>query len=846
MLTVTLRGLRSHKRRLVSTVLAVLLGVGFMAGSLIFTDTMRASISGVFSDAERGTDALVRGPETIEGYTGTLRAPVDDALVEQIAAAPGVAGVAPRVEGYAQVLDADGKAVDDVGAGAAPAGAAWTDVTALNPFELVDGRGPASAGEVVIDRSLADEVGLAPGDGTTVLTASGPVDVEVVGVATFGDADNRAGNRTVLFTLEAAQELLGRAGTVDSIAVEAAEGVGQANLAREVGGALGGDTEVITGEALTIENGDRSNGDVDFFGTFMQVFAVIALLVGAFIINNTFAILIAQRTKELALLRAIGASTKQVRRSVALEALVVGVIASGMGLLVGIGVAQGIKSLWSSFGIALPEGPLVVSPTSLLLAFVVGVVVTVGSALLPARRAAKVAPVAAMRDVAVERTRPSKRRIGLGLVLTAGSVLAVLFGITNGTVPLVLGGALAGFFGVATLSPVLARPVMAVLAVALPRLTGIRGLLAKENARRNPKRTAATASALMIGVALVGAITVFAASGKWSVTHSFDEEFRGDLVVDTGAWMYGGVSPDLAEELAASEHVAAAVPQQLTQAKVGEGVTELSGWPAATVEQAFDLGVSAGSLADMGENGLAVGAKHAKDKGYEIGTEVPISFTSGVEKMFVVRALFDHPDWVWPVWIDRAAFAAAEPSALDNGIYVRAAEGADASALRSSVDSITAAYGNAEVRDRAQMREEIASEFNAMLGFVYALLALAILIALVGIANTVSLSVIERTRELGLLRAVGMSRGHLRAMVRWEAALVAVYGTVLGLGIGLFLGWSLVFAIKESGIETARMVVPFGQLALIVAIAGSCGVLAALLPARRAARLDILDAVATT
>ena len=846
MLTLTLRGLRSHKRRLVGTVLAVLLGVGFMAGSLIFTDTMQASFSGVYADAERDTDALVRGPETIESYTGTLRAPVDEALVERVADASGVAGVAPRVEGYAQVLDADGEVVDDVSSGAAPAGAAWTDVAALNPFELVDGRGPASGDEVVVDRSLADEVGLAPGDRTTVLTASGPVDVDVVGVATFGNADNRAGNRTVLFTLDAAQELLGRVGTVDSIAVEAADGVSQADLARDVGAALSGDTEVITGAALTEENSNRSNGDVDFFGTFMQVFAVIALLVGAFIINNTFAILIAQRTKELALLRAIGASTKQVRRSVALEALVVGVVASGAGLLVGIGVAQGIKSLWSSFGITLPDGPLVIAPTSLLLAFGVGVIVTVGSALLPARRAARVPPVAAMRDVTVERTRPSKRRIGLGLVLTVGSVLAVLLGITNGTVPLVLGGALAGFFGVATLSPVLARPVMSVLAVALPRLTGIRGLLAKENARRNPKRTAATASALMIGVALVGAITVFAASGKWSVTHSFDEEFRGDLVVDTGAWTYGGVSGDLADELAAAEHVGTAVPKRFTQAKVGESVSELSAWPADTVEQAFDLGVSAGSLADMGEDGLAVGARHAEDKGYEIGTEVPVVFATGVERTFVVRALFDHPDWTGQFWIDRAALATAEPASLDTSIYIRGEEGSDASALRSSVDAVAAAYGNTEVRDRGEMRSLIASEFNAMLGFVYALLALAILIALVGIANTVSLSVIERTRELGLLRAVGMSRGHMRAMVRWEAALVAVYGTVLGLGIGLFLGWSLVFAIKESGIETARTVVPFGQLALIVAIAGSCGVLAALLPARRAARLDVLEAVATT
>ena len=846
MVGLTLRGIAAHKRRLVGTVLAVLLGVAFMAGSLVFTDTMRATLSGVFANAERGTDALVRGPATIEGFNGTAHAPVDDALVDRVAGLPGVAAVAPRVEGFAQVVDGDGEPVDDVSSGAVPAGAAWTDETSLNPFALVEGRGPRGDDEVVVDRSLADEVGLAPGDRTTVLTAAGPEAVEVVGVVTFGDADNRAGNRTVLFTVSTAQRLLGREGTVDSIAVKAADGVSQREVATAVRSELGSEVEALTGAALAEENASRKNEDVDFFGVFMNVFAGIALLVGAFIINNTFAILVAQRSKELALLRAIGASRKQVRRSVALEATTVGVLASALGLAAGVGVAVGIKSLWQSFGITLPDGPLVVSARSLLLAFGVGVVVTVGSALLPARRAARVAPVAAMRDVAVEATRPSRMRIALGLLLTAGSAAAVVGGITSGTVQLVLLGALSGFLGVATLSPVLVHPVMRALALPLPRAAGVRGLLARENSVRNPKRTAATASALMIGVALVGAITVFAASGKWSISHSFDQEFRGDLVLETGAWVYGGASPALAAELAEADGVAAAVPRQFARAEVAGDVTDLAGWPAETVESVFDLGVSEGSLAAMGGDGLAVSARHAEGKGWTLGERVDIRFETGVSREFVVRALFDHPDWSGQLWVDRAAFSAALPAALDSTVYVAGEGGVSASALRGTVDAVAADHANVEVMNRAEMRQRVVDEFNSLLGFVYALLALAIVIALVGIANTVSLSVVERTRELGLLRAVGMSRGHLRGMVRWEAALVAVYGTLLGLGVGLFLGWSLVFAIKESGIETARTVVPFGQLAAIVAIAGSCGMLAALLPARRAARLDILDAVATT
>jgi putative ABC transport system permease protein len=451
-----------------------------------------------------------------------------------------------------------------------------------------------------------------------------------------------------------------------------------------------------------------------------------------------------------------------------------------------------------------------------------------------------------MRSVSIDTSGTSRRRIVIGLVLMALSAAGVVGGIASGQVPPVMLGALGGFLGVATIAPVLARPVVRATGVLLPRAFGVRGHLARENAARNPRRTAATASALMIGVALVGAITVFVNSAKSSITESFGKEFRGDLVLESGAWQYGGLSPALSEDLASRPEVGAVAGKQFAQAQVGDSVTDLSGWPAASVEKVFDLGVTAGSVSELGADGIAVATAYAEDNGWTVGSTVPVIFGTGATEKFTVRAVFDKPDWVGKVWVDRAAFSAAVPGSLDASVYVAAADGVSATELEAAVGEVGTAYATADLLDRVAMQERVVAEFNTVLGIVYALLALAIGIALLGIANTVALSVVERTRELGLLRAVGMSRAHLRSMIRWEAALFAVFGTLTGLVVGLALARAMVFAIANSGTaETTNFVVPVGQLLVIVAIAAAAGVLAALLPARRAAKLDVLEAIST-
>jgi putative ABC transport system permease protein len=841
-LLLTLRGLRAHKRRLLSTVLAVLLGVSFMTGSRVLTDTMEASLAGVLVQSEEGTDVLVRGEAPFDSQYAQLHAPLPIALVDELAALPEVAAAVPRLEGYAQVVRPDGEPAVDLASGAVPVGQAWSHDADLNPFVVVDGRAPTADDEVVLDRRTARDTGLSVGDRTTLLSRVEPRPVVVVGVATFGEADSRAGTSTVLLPAETAAEVLTEPGTVGAVALRAADGRTQTQLADAVQGLVPTGAEAVTGEVLAAENAAETNGDVEFFSMFLTVFAVVSLLVGAFIIHNTFAILVAQRVRELALVRALGASRKQVRRSVALEALVVGATASTAGVASGIGVAAGLQQLLSAAGLPLPEGALVVHASSLLVAFGAGVVVTIVSALLPARRAAKVPPVAAMRDVVLGRTSTSGRRVVFGSVLTGGGAAAVVGGILAGAVPPVMLGALAVLLGVAVLAPVVVRPAVRVLGAWLPAARGVRGQLARDNAVRNPRRSAATASALMVGVSLVAAITCFVASGKQSVAGSFDDEFRGDLAIDTGAWMAGGLSADLTAAVETAPEVQAVAARRYAKALLDGSISELAAW-SGDLPEVFDVEVEAGSL-ELGDDGIAVSGQLADDRGWALGDTVPVVFSGGEQRAMTVQALYARSDWIGPAFVDRSVFATAVPGALDTAVYVDLADGVDVASGRTALERLAEPYAGAAVRDRAELREASIAFFDTLLGIVYALLGLAVLIALLGIANTVSLSVVERTREIGMLRAVGAARSQVRSAVRWEAALISAFGGVVGLGVGLFLGWALVFAISQQ-VADASFVVPVGQLAVIGVVAAAAGVVAALLPARRAARLDVLGAVAS-
>jgi putative ABC transport system permease protein len=843
MFKVTLKGLAARKLRLLTTSLAVLLGVAFMTGTMVLTDTIGRTFDNLFADVYAGTDAVVRAESRLE-KDRDQRPRLDGSLVGAVSAVSGVAVAEGEVQGYAQLIGTDGKPIGDPDQGAPTLGAAWSVHPDLNPFRIAEGRAPAKAGEIVIDKKSADDGGLGVGDTVSVVTRTGRTDATIAGIARFGTADSPAGASFVLWTPEEAQRLVAEPGKFDSVAVLAEDGVSQERVRDAIAKALPAGFEVMTGAEMTAENQDDMKDALKFFGAFLMTFAVVALLVGSFIIANTFSIVVAQRTREMALLRAVGASRRQVLRSVLLEAAVLGVIASALGLVAGIGVAALLKALLAGFGIEVPSGPIAISANTVVTAFLVGFVVSVGAAYLPARRAARIAPVAAMRAVDVDDSGTSRRRMVIGGVVTGlgGAALSAgLYGSGSGRLPLIGLGALLTFLGVAILGPVLAKPVVRVLGAPLPSLRGTTGTLARANAARNPRRTASTAAALMIGVGLVGFITIFASSAKASIDQQLEKNFRGDFVLD-GGWN-SGVSPAVTDQIAALAEIEDVVRLRYVTVEIdGEG-RMLTATDPAVLAGLYDLDTETGSIADVGPGEIALHQDTADDRGLRVGDTIPVVFGETGRQELTLVATYGRRDVGGSYLIHLDTYAANVSTPVDSMVIIEKVDGVSAAQARSSVEAITDDYPTIQLQDRTEFRDAQASEINTMLGLIYALLGLAVLIALLGIANTLALSVFERTRELGLLRAVGMTRGQLRSAIRWEAVIIALFGAVLGLAVGIFFGWTMVKALQEQGFE--RFYVPVGQLAVVTLIAALAGVVAAILPARRAAKLDVLQAIAT-
>jgi putative ABC transport system permease protein len=850
MFTTALASLLAHKLRMLAVATAVLLGVAFMAGTLVLTDTVGRTFDNLFGDVYKNTDVVVRAHAAFEGplTVGAQRGRVDQAVLSAVRAVPGVREAQGTVFGYARIIAKDGHALGHPANGAPAIGGDWTASSRLNPYTLVAGSAPVAANDVVVDRKSARDGDLKVGSLTTVLVQGPPMKVRVSGILKFGTMDSPGGATVVLFRSDVAQRVIAAPGAFDQIAIAGEPGVSPRQLATRVKAVIPASAEAVTGAAVTKETQDAIAAAFSYFTTFMLVFAVIALLVGAFMIFNTFSITVAQRTRENGLLRALGATRRQVLAAVLAEALIIGVLASGAGLLLGVGVALGLKALLGVLGFDIATAGMVLSLKTILVSLIVGIAVTCAAALSPARKAGRVPPIAAMQAGGTSAaTSSSRRRLIVGTVLTAGGVATLLTGLFTsiGRPVSVVGlGALAVLFGVSVLGPTVARPLSRIIGSPLPRLRGVTGDLARENAMRNPRRTAATSAALMIGVALVGFITIFVASAKTSLNDTIDRAFTGDIVVNTGAGMFGGVDPSFATQLSKLPQVAAASGVRQSFALVAGDPAIVT---AADPKQAFqilDIQPLSGSPDLLAVDTIAVHKDTAARLKVHVGDVLPVVFKDTGAKSMRIAMIYGEIQPARSYFISMAAYDANFANRYDTMVFVKKAPNADAAAALQAVKNVAAAYPGVDVLDRSGFKADQSKPFNQMLTLVYALLALAILIALLGIANTLALSVFERTREIGLLRAVGMTRAQLRSSLRWESAIIALQGTALGLLIGLFFGWAMVRA--SSGMGITRFSVPLPSLGAIVVLAALAGMVAAVGPARRAAKLNVLRAIVST
>lgn len=840
--------LRAHKRRFVGTVCAVVLGVAFLGGTLVMSDTLRASFDTLFGNATSGTDAVVRSADVITtaGSVAGTREPVDTSLARTIERLDGVAAAEPNIQGAGQLVGKDG---DGVGGKGPPTLAGnWIADEELASYQLAEGRAPEASGEAVINRGAAEAGDLKIGD-RAVLRTPEPHPITIVGLATFGGED---GMGQVTFTgltrADAERFVTARPGQAASIQVRADSGISQQELVDRLERVLPRGIEAITGEESAEENLDQVSGTfLTLFTTLLLVFAGIALLVATFSIHNTFAIVVAQRTRESALLRALGAVRGQVMTGALIESAAVGLVASLIGLVAAIGLAAGLQALFPAVGFPFPTGDLVIEPLSLLLPLGVGVVVCVGSALLPALRAGRTAPLAALRETAVDHSAASRVRSGSGAALvTVGVALTVAATVADPpSIPLTAAGAVLTVAAFVVLGPLAASYAVRALGGPLRALRGVGGVLAGRNALRSPKRTAATATALMIGVSVVSLFTVFAASLKATLNDTVSRTFAGDVAVSVPAFGGGGagLSPGLAPALDALPEVDTALGLGRGVAKVDGAGREVTVTDPAALARVLDLGTTSGDLGGLGPRGIAVAADVADDHGWRVGSSIPLTFADGTRTPFTVRAVYAEADLAGDYLITRQAWAPHRGQDSDALVAVAFKDGVSTSAGKAAVERAAEDWGNPQVQTRDEWAESSAGGIDMMLTLVYALLALAVLIALLGIANTLTLAVHERTRELGLLRAVGQTRRQLRAMVRWESVLVAAFGTLGGLTLGGFLGWALVKTAVASGDGTFAL--PPQQLLVVALVGVVAGALAAVRPARRAAKLDVLRAIAT-
>jgi putative ABC transport system permease protein len=846
---VALKGLLGRKLRAVLTAVAIVLGVSMVSGTYVLTDTIKAAFNTVFTQVYKNTDVVITGKSAIGGSSDQVIPPsLPASLIPKIRALPDVALVEGGVGDQAQLVGKNGKVVGGHGAPALAFSVNPRGSQRFNPLELVQGHWPEGPQQIAIDQATASNKHFTLGDRIGVIARGPEQKFRIVGVVKFGGLNSLGGATMAIFDLPTAQHLFHKEGQVDSIGVAGKSGVPPDKLVGEIKPLLPPTAQVRTGQQEAHEAAKETNSFLDILKYFLLAFGFVALFVGIFVIANTLSITIAQRTRELATLRTLGATRRQVFWSVIVEAFVVGLLASLIGLLLGLGLAKGLNALFVSFGIDLPQVGLVLATRTIVVSLLVGVVVTVIAAAWPAFRATRVQPIAAVREGSV--LPPSRlARFGLAaaLVTIAVSLALMLIGFFASSVPtsqrlIGIGVGAVGFFvGVAMLTPKLVPPLVRVLGWPSARIGGAPGTLARSNARRNPGRTAWTAAAMMIGLALVTLVAVLAAGLKTTFESSVNELFNADYALTS----QNGFTPTST----ASERALKHVPHVQVVSGVRAGTGQVFGkriFVSAVepnVNRVMDIKWQVGgpqTPAQLGNDGVFTSKDYAKSHHLTAGSPVDLKTPAGDVLHLRLRGIFDPPKGGSPfgdVTMSAQRFDKTYPNPQNLYSFVNMQGGVTPENTKL-LERALAKFPDAKIQTKSQFVKNQERGVNLLLTMLYVLLSLSIIVSLFGIVNTLALTVFERTRELGMLRAIGMTRVQVRRMIRHESIVTALLGAALGIPVGIILA-----IMVGRAIEYPAFTIPWVTLVVFVVVAVIVGLIAAIFPAWRASRLNVLEAL---
>ncbi|HET6668033.1 MAG TPA: ABC transporter permease [Intrasporangium sp.] len=845
MLRLTWRNLVARKLRLLMSTLAIVLGIGFLAGVMTFSSGLNATFDNIIKGSTQDGVVRTEGEVSFEAAGAGTSALLTPADVARLDALPEVARAAGSVDGLGSyLLGKDGKVVGGQGAPTLAFNYAESENMLGEPvLELESGRWPERAGEVALDASSAERGSYRIGDTVSLIVPFGEPrrTFELVGTGNLNGGGTAGATLVLLETGQAQDIFLAGQDGFTSVALTAADGVTQGELAAAAKKVVPTGFTAVTGDEVVAESQDQVGQFLGVFSIFLTAFAVIAIVVGAFIIFNTFSILVGQRVRESALLRALGASKKQVTRSVLVEAFLMALVGSTLGLLLGLGLSRALAAVFRAIGLDISGDVLTLNLGTVVAAYVVGIIVTMVAALVPARRASKVSPVAALRDDLTVQEKGLHRRLVFGTIaLVLGGALVVAgFADAPGNSALWIGaGAVIWVVTVAVMAPVLGHPVLVACRAVFGRLFGTAGRLAGENALRNPRRTGATASALMIGLAVVSAVGVLAASTDKTNAALIDQQFRSDFLVQSPTFQSFPTS--IGDQMERVDGVATVSRQQYTPALIGGEQATVTG-NDESFDQIYQLDMVQGTQAISGDEVLLT-KDTAAEHSVGVGDPLAVAFPGGKSIDLEVAGIFESSYATGSISVPMSVLEQAGLKRSDVTLSINVDEGADLAAVQTALDRVVKDIPIVSVQDKVEFTETTSGQINQLLAIIYALLALAVIIAVIGIVNTLGLSVLERTREIGLLRAVGLSRRRLRRMVTLESVAIALLGALLGMGLGLAIGVLLRQSLAD---DLTELALPVGSLVAFLAVAVIFGVLAAIVPAIRASRMKVLDAIAT-